>query len=373
MIAFKEMVNYCIRLGLENNVSTLRKFSSMFYHELDIYDIPSIYKLTAMSQACGRLSQMKNSIRKRKMVKSPFVRRPYLVSCYGFKINGMLLSIPTGNRNYIHVLLNHYTVSRLSETGIEPRSFTITPNSVSICIRKKVQEIIPENVMGIDRNLRNITVGNNNGIIMYKTNKILSIKENSTHVLSSFKRFDVRVKRHFQKRLGNRRARRIKQYMHIISKDIVKKAVESKSMIVLEDLTGIRKLYRKGNGQGRKYRRKLNSWSFYELQRQIQYKATWNGIQVRFVDPKRTSKLCPICGDGIQEDRLHTRKLWCTNCKRSMDRDVVASLNISYKGWSRFCHPRGLSGEAMKGNSDWNDILLQPIILRVHGSKLSPV
>ncbi len=66
-------------------------------------------------------------------------------------------------------------------------------------------------------------------------------------------------------------------------------------MIVFEDLNGIRKLYRKGNGQGNKFRRKLNSWSFYELQRQIEYKADWEGIPVRFVDPKCTSKLCPIC------------------------------------------------------------------------------
>ena len=98
MNTFKDMVNHCIRLGLENNISTLTKFSSMFYHELDIYQIQSKYKLTAMSQACGRLAQMKTDIRKGKRVRSPFVRRPFLVSCYGFRINGILLSIPTGSQ-----------------------------------------------------------------------------------------------------------------------------------------------------------------------------------------------------------------------------------------------------------------------------------
>ncbi|MGB9003634.1 MAG: hypothetical protein WCC52_07505, partial [Nitrosotalea sp.] len=110
MDTFNEMVNHCIRIGLENNVSTLKKFSSMFYHELQSYQIQSKYKLTAMSQACGRLSQMKREIRKVRSAKSPYVRRPYLVSCYGFKVNGMLLSIPTGNRNYINVILNEHTM-----------------------------------------------------------------------------------------------------------------------------------------------------------------------------------------------------------------------------------------------------------------------
>ena len=369
METFRQMVNHCIRIGLEENISTLKKFSSLHYKDLNEFDIQSKYKLTAMSQAMGRLAQMKRDIKKGRTPKSPYVSKPYLVSCYGFKVNGMLLVIPTGDRNYQHVLLNSHTLEILSDKSLKVKSFTITPTSLSLSIQKEVKQIIPENTIGIDRNLRNIAISTKDGSIMYKTNKLLSIKENTSHVISSFKRLDVRVKKHFQQRLGNRRSRRIQQHLHKVSKDIVQRAVESKSMIVLEDLKGIRKLYGKGNGQGNKYRRKLNSWSFYELQRQIQYKAEWEGVSVTFVDAKRTSQLCPICGDGLQEDRLQHRKLLCINCKGTMDRDVIASMNIAYKGWSRFCHPRGLSGEAMNGNVD----NLTPLILRVDGSKLVEV
>jgi putative transposase len=112
-------------------------------------------------------------------------------------------------------------------------------------------------------------------------------------------------------------------------------AKESGSAIILEELKGIRKLYKKGNGQGNKFRRKMNSWSFYEFQRQLRYKAAWEGISVMFADPKRTSQLCPVCG-GTLEDRLYCRKLWCNNCMRLMDREVVASMNVAYKGWLGF-------------------------------------
>ena len=358
------MVNECVRIGIDSNISTLGKFSSNHYHQLKKYNIQSKYKLTAMSQAMGRLSQRKRDIRKGRNPKSPYIQKPYLVSCYGFKINGMLLSIPIGNRDKSLVTLNDHTVSELN--GQELRSFTITPNSLSISIRREVNEIEPKSVIGIDRNLRNVTVGNYKKTTMYDMEDLPKITYRTKKITSSFKRNDFRIRQKIYSKLDNRRARRVKQFLNRITKDIVSKAKESNSMIILEDIKGIRKLYRKGNGQGSKHRAMMNSWPFYELQRQIQYKSAWEGIPVRFVSPVRTSILCPICGSRTQEDRYQHRQLWCSSCKRTMDRDVVASMNISYKGLQKFCNPSGLSEEAMKGNlSD-----AMPIILRVDGSKL---
>lgn len=79
METFRLMVNHCIRIGCQNKVTTLRKFSSLYYNELDQYSIQSKYKLTAMAQACGRLSHMKRSIKKGIKTKSPFVCKPYIL------------------------------------------------------------------------------------------------------------------------------------------------------------------------------------------------------------------------------------------------------------------------------------------------------
>lgn len=371
MNTFKDMVNHCIGIGLKNNCSTMKKLSLLSYAELKEYPMMSYYKLTAIAQAAGRLAQMKHDIRKGKKVKSPFVRKPYLVSCYEFKINGMLLSFPIQNRKLVNILLNDYVIRQLSNKT-ELRSFTITPNSLSFTIRKYIEEIKPENVIGIDRNLRNVTISTRENCIMYRTEKILSIKENTMRALTAFRRNDRRMKIKFFSQKRHRQTRRVNQYLHKVSKDIVQKAKESKSMIVFEELKGIRKLYRRGNGQGNEYRRKLNSWSFHELQRQIQYKAAWEGIPIGFIDPKCTSKMCPICGDRIQEDNQNLRKTWCGNCMMLMDRDVIASMNIAYKGWTRLIHPRGLSGETMKRNVVL-DKYQEPLILRVDGSKLVEV
>ncbi|MBI5145863.1 MAG: IS200/IS605 family element transposase accessory protein TnpB [Thaumarchaeota archaeon] len=149
-----------------------------------------------------------------------------------------------------------------------------------------------------------------------------------------------------------------------MSKSIVNYARKQKSAIIFEDIKGIRKLYRKGNGQGNRYRKKLNSWSFYELERQVSYKAAWNGIPFCKIDPRCTSTLCPTCGGRLQGDRQRHRDLWCGNCKRWRDRDVIAAMNVACKGLHRFCNPQGDTSEAVRGN------LEEPAILRVDVSKL---
>jgi putative transposase len=143
-----------------------------------------------------------------------------------------------------------------------------------------------------------------------------------------------------------------------------------KAMIVFEDLKGIRKLYRKGNGQGKKFRRKLNSLSNYEIERQTTYKADWEGVPVCFENPRGTSQRCPRCGGRLQEDRQRRRDLWCGICKRWQDRDVMAAMNISYKGLARLANPQGDVNEAMKGNLN-PDSYQEPVILRVDASKIT--
>jgi len=131
--------------------------------------------------------------------------------------------------------------------------------------------------------------------------------------------------------------------------------------MVLEEIRGIRALYRKGNGQTRKYRGRMNGWSFREAQRQIEYKARWAGLPVVRLSRRETrcsSLSCPRCGERLQSDRRLARKLWCGNCRIVIDRDVVAAVNLSRRGRVRFARSRPLilleaqggAVEAVKGN-----------------------
>jgi putative transposase len=73
---------------------------------------------------------------------------------------------------------------------------------------------------------------------------------------------------------------KVQQILHHVSKQIVREAKRNQYGVAMENLTNLRKLYRRRNGQGAKYRFRLNSWSYAELQRQIEYKARWEGLPV---------------------------------------------------------------------------------------------
>ncbi len=348
---FTKMANHCIKIGLKEDTHNMKRLSMLCCHELRNYGILSSYKICAISRAAGILSNRKQSVKRGVRIRDPIVKNPFMTNCYGIKHNGALLTIPYKKHNTINILLNDHTQKILSDPALTVRSFSLTALNISLCVSKKVQEIECTKKVGIDRNLRNVTCGSEEGVTVCKTNKLLSIKENTVHARAGFHRNDRRKKNQFWKIKQRRMTDRARQYIHRISKDIVDNAVKEKAAIVLENLKGVRKLYKKGNGQGNKYRRRLNGWQFYELQRQIEYKARWVGLPpVEYVDPRNTSTQCPQCGKRLQEDMQQHRKLSCNNCGLFMDRDIVAAMNnISRKLPPRFRGSRDDICEAQSG------------------------
>jgi putative transposase len=320
------MVNDSIRIGLENDVSTMKKLCNLAYRQLAKYDILSYYKLCAISHAAGILTNRRKSIQRGKAPRSPYAKRPFLVSCYGFKIVNGVLKVPFGNKQYFDIPLNGYIRSILSDKSLEVRSFTLSANSLSVCYLREVEPIEVHSVSGVDRNLRNVTVGDLENVVQYDLSKAVDIAENTRSITRSFKRNDVRIRRMLYSKYGTRRKNRISQLLHHVSKAVVQKAKQEKSAIAFEDIRRIRQLYQRGSYQGSSYRGRMNNWSFAEIKRQIEYEARWEGvpvIQLTKSETRGTSQLCPRCGKKITQVDRKTRQLWCDYCKRWMDRDVV--------------------------------------------------
>jgi len=377
------MVNDCIRAGLkfeEENHTTpsMKLLSVLCYSQLKRYEVYSAYRLTAISKAAGILSARRKSIRRGFFTKTPYVSKPLLVSCYQLKIQDGNLRVQLGERRCEYIPLNTHTLRVLSDITLRIKSFALTGTSMSISVSKETEAETrePTSTVGIDRNLRNLTVGNEERVTYYDMTRIVEIAENTRSIVASFKRNDARVLQSISSKFGRRRSQRTKQIIHGVTKQIVKEAKAKKQAIVFEEIRGIRNLYRKGNGQGRSFRGRMNSWPFHEVKRQVEYKAAWEGVPVVTLsrrDTRGTTMDCARCGERLQSpvrgDVGHNRQLWCENCGRWMDRDLVAVLNISRRGRVRFARSstEGEAGEAVKGNAEHDG---EPLILRVDASKL---
>jgi putative transposase len=201
---------------------------------------------------------------------------------------------------------------------------------VVLAFSKESAEIEPRGRIGIDVNERNITWSDSlGGVGKEDTSAIAELKERHKAIRAKIARRtskDRRIQRKVLSRYEKREKDRTISAVHCITKRIVEHAKANNLMIIMENLKGIRKLYRKGNGQGRSFRGRMTSWMFREDQRQIDYKARWERIPVYYVNPRGTSRKCPDYGSSLVE--LEGRRLWCPKCKKSEDRDVVASKNL---------------------------------------------
>ena len=108
---------------------------------------------------------------------------------------------------------------------------------------------------------------------------------------------------------------------HLISSQIVQFAVDQNvGVLCVEQLHGIGKREMKQSRD----KRELNQWSYYRLIDNIRYKAQREGLRLVYVDPRYTSKRCPVCGRINTPDKRFYRCVCGFHCHR----DIVGAMNI---------------------------------------------
>ena len=128
------------------------------------------------------------------------------------------------------------------------------------------------------------------------------------------------------KRISGRERRHVEHVNHVVSKQIVKEAKDQgKRLIVLEDLTNIRKRIK----ANLRVRTRLHRWPFRVLQQMIVDKASRVGIRVMFVDPQYTSQTCSTCG-AVGKRKKHRFECKCGYRAHS---DLNAGRNLQGLGY----------------------------------------
>lgn len=194
---------------------------------------------------------------------------------------------------------------------------------ISVTIPEK-ESIETPNVIGVDLN----TTGHVAVVSSPKTGKVWKLGKTAQYIHKKYMniRRNLQKKRKYKKaiQIKDRESRIVRNLNHHISKKIVEIASTNKcSNINLERLQNIRKTATRNRTKNFRYL--LNSWSFYQLQKMIEYKAKLQGIMVSYIDPRYTSKSCSRCGHiGDRDDK----KFKCHNCGHVDHADINAAFNI---------------------------------------------
>lgn len=72
-----------------------------------------------------------------------------------------------------------------------------------------------------------------------------------------------------------------------------------------------------------------------EFRRQLEYKSAWLGGEVIAVNPKNTSRCCPVCHSTSADNRKTQSEFECTVCGYADNADLNAALNILRAGHAR--------------------------------------
>ena len=187
-----------------------------------------------------------------------------------------------------------------------------------------------KNVVGIDRGIRFLTVAYDGKQTSFASGN--TVKQKRAHYKKKREELQKRHTPAARRRIhsmGQRENRWMNDVNHCLSKALVLDNPEG-TLFVLEDLTGIRSATERVRTEDRYV---SVSWSYYDLEEKLKYKAFRHGCKVINLDPAYTSQKCPLCGHTVKANRNKQKHVFC--CKRcgyTTNDDRVAAMNLQRMG-----------------------------------------
>lgn len=185
-----------------------------------------------------------------------------------------------------------------------------------------------KHVVGIDRGLRQIlTTYDEKDRTCFVNGSFINKKRNHYAKLrANLQRKGTKSAKRRLRSLSGRESRWMSDVNHQLSKTLVN-TYGKQTLFVLEDLTNV--TFNTVYSRKKEHRYEHHSWSFYDLEQKLRYKAHLNESEVVSVDAHYTSQRCPKCGSidkSNRDKKVHQYK--CSNCGYSSNDDRVGAMNI---------------------------------------------
>ena len=200
--------------------------------------------------------------------------------------------------------------------------------SILVETNDEFKKTVLKNVIGIDLGIKDLCITSDG--VKYKNPKIikkyekkikrlqrsLCRKENKSNNSKKLKQKLAKV----HEKIRNIRC----DYLHKVSHKII-----NENQVIITENLRVKNMMKNHNLAS-----SISDVSWYELTRQITYKAEWYGRKhIRINTFYASSQLCHVCGYQNSETKnLHIRDWLCPNCNTNHDRDINAAKNILQEG-----------------------------------------
>lgn len=198
----------------------------------------------------------------------------------------------------------------------------------AVCNVEELDVIEPNGVLGVDLGIVNIATDSDGE--SYSSDAVEKSRRILAHRCRNLQRKGTKSAKRKLRQLSGKQANIQSQTNHVISKHIVAKAKDTNRAIAVENLTGIRQR----TTVRRRQRARHANWSFHDLRLKIEYKARLAGVLVIAVDPRNTSRTCPMCGSIDKANRRTQAVFSCVSCGYSAPADHNAAANIAARAAS---------------------------------------
>ena len=291
----------------------------IYYNMRKRFGLKSQFIINAIARGYESFNSCKDKTDKRVIFKSVPIR--YDRRTFTFKSDSVRLTVNKGRIDvpiniasyYTKYLSWNYQTADLVKDS-KARYFLHITFSKDINIDDIVTR--KSRVVGVDVGVNNLAVTSDGKVFKGHKTRIIQYR----YLRRKLQRKGTKSAKRLLKAISGRQKRFMRHINHNISKEIV----DTADVIVLENLKGIRKSRNK-HRKGKRLNRWLNSWSFFQLQEFISYKAEMRGKIVKKVNPYMTSQTCSRCGEIGSR---YSNSFVCLHCGFASDSDFNASCNL---------------------------------------------
>lgn len=323
MRVFNEACNFISQLAFEQKVFNKVKLQKECYYEVrEKFNLSAQFVIRAISKVTESYKANKKTLHTFKPT-GAIIYDQRLLSFKGLEHASILTM---AGRILVPMVFGEYQKGVIDGRRIRGQADLVLVDGIFyLLVVVELPDTSPANAkdfLGVDLGIKNIAADSDGEV--FSGDKVNGLRHRHAKLRAKLQKKGTKSAKRLLKKRSRKEHRFATDTNHYIAKKLVAKAKGTGRGIAMEDLRGIRERVTVRKSQ----RRQHNSWAFYQLRQFIQYKAVLAGVQVVLVDPRNTSRTCPVCGHIDKKNRLSRNDFCCQSCGCAGPADSIAAVNI---------------------------------------------